>query len=75
VRSSRSGLFLGFCVFLLGLSLLAAGAWFSYYRPAVEYARADENETKTDPAPSILLATGAAVMCIGGYLLWRNRGN
>jgi LPXTG-motif cell wall-anchored protein len=66
-------LFPGFCALLLGAALLSVGALFFNYHPAVEYARATENETRREIAPPILMVAGSAFLGVGAFLLFRRR--
>ena len=70
-RNSRSRIFVPFLLSLLGAALLVAGAALSYYRPAIEYAKATENETAPETAPAILIVAGVGVLATGAILLWR----
>jgi len=74
-QTPRQSLFLAFCVLILGAALLGAGALFFNYHPAVEYARATENETRREIAPLILMAAGSALLGVGAFLLFRRREN
>ncbi len=75
MRQPPRTLFPGFCVLLLGAALLGAGAWFSNYRPAVEFAPSTENETRRDIAPIVLIGAGVVFLLAGGFVLHRRRGS
>jgi hypothetical protein len=74
-QTPTSSLLLGFCVLLLGAALLGVGAMLFNYHPAVEFARATENETRREIAPLILIAAGSALLGFGTFLLLQRRAN